>query len=126
MPEKATIEKAKKALRKGKSASTAAGEFIREEMKRVQDGKSGARSARQAIAIGLAQARRAGVPLRPRSESPAEKRSRLAVERAYATGQKKKKTAVKRKRKSVASASAPSRRGKSPVRRKRAAAHSKR
>jgi hypothetical protein len=90
MPQKETIEKAKQALRKGKSPSTAAGEFIREEMERVGDGKRGARSPKQAIAIGLAKARRAGIPLRPQPESSADERSRRSVERAYQAGREKK------------------------------------
>jgi hypothetical protein len=86
-----TVEKAKRVLRQGKSPSTAAGEFIREEMDRMKHGKDGARTPKQAIAIGLAKARRAGVPLRPQGESAAETRSREAVERAYEEGQKRRK-----------------------------------
>jgi len=84
-----TVNKAKRVLRQGKSPSTAAGEFIREEMDRMKHGKEGARSPKQAIAIGLAKARRAGVPLRPQGESAAEARSRRSVERAYEEGRKK-------------------------------------
>ena len=91
MPEKKTIEKAKHVLRQGKSPSTAAGEFVREEIERMRHGKHGAHSPKQAIAIGLAKARRAGVPLRPQPESGADERSRRSVERAYETGQEKKK-----------------------------------
>jgi len=120
MPQKKTIDKAKQALRKGKSPSTAAGEFIREEMDRIGDGKHGAGSPKQAIAIGLAKARRAGIPLRPQPESPADVRSRRAVERAYEAGQKKKaaapapraRTVATRKRKPRAAKSASSRRAK--------------
>jgi hypothetical protein len=65
MPEKATMERAKKDLREGKSPSTAAGEFVREEIDHVREGKHGARSPQQAIAIGLSKARRAGIPLKP-------------------------------------------------------------
>jgi hypothetical protein len=90
MPKKTTVEKAKRALRQGKSPSTAAGEFIREEMERMEAGDKGVRSQRQAIAIGLAKARRAGVPLKPQSETKEEERSRRSVERAYVAGQKKK------------------------------------
>jgi hypothetical protein len=89
MPEKAAVEKAKRALRQGKSASTAAGEFIREEMDRFKHGDDGPRSRQQAIAIGLAKARRAGVPLEPQPETAEQKRSRRAVERAYKAGSKK-------------------------------------
>lgn len=63
MPERQTTERARRDLRTGKSASTAAGEFVREEMHHIREGKHGARSAKQAIAIGLSKARRAGVPL---------------------------------------------------------------
>ena len=63
MPDKSTIEKAKKDKAEGKSASTQAGEFVREEMDHIRDGKHGARSTKQAIAIGLSKARRAGVKL---------------------------------------------------------------
>lgn len=63
MPERETIKRAKRDLRRGESASTAAGEFVREEMHHIREGKHGARSTKQAIAIGLSKARRAGVPL---------------------------------------------------------------
>ncbi len=65
MPEKKTAKKAKESLRRGKRPTTAAGEFVREEMEHVRRGKHGARSTKQAIAIGLSKARRAGVPLEP-------------------------------------------------------------
>src|ERR1700744_3301845 len=65
MPEKRTIERARKDEREGKSPSTQAGEFVREEMEHIREGKHGARSARQAIAIGLPKARRQGIKLAP-------------------------------------------------------------
>jgi hypothetical protein len=65
MPEQETIERAKKDAEEGKSPSTQAGEFVREEMDHIREGKHGARSAKQAIAIGLSKARRAGVKLPP-------------------------------------------------------------
>ena len=65
MPEKKTLEAARRDLREGKSPTTAAGEFVREEIEHVREGKHGARSAKQAIAIGLSKARRAGIPLKP-------------------------------------------------------------
>jgi hypothetical protein len=58
MPEKRTIEKARKDRRQGKAPSTQAGEFVREEMEHIREGKHGARSTKQAIAIGLSKARR--------------------------------------------------------------------
>jgi hypothetical protein len=66
MPEKRTLKRARRDLRQGKSPSTAAGEFVKEEMEHIRKRKHGAKSTRQAIAIGLSKARRAGVPLPPR------------------------------------------------------------
>jgi len=77
MPEKATVEAAKRDLREGKSPTTAAGEFVREEIEHVREGKHGARSAKQAIAMGLSKARRAGIPLgqpNPKTTSEATRR----------------------------------------------------
>jgi len=82
MPERKTIRRARKDLREGKSPSTAAGEFVREEMD-LGEGKHGDRSAKQAIAIGLSKARRAGVPLKPHT---GEERTRRATRRAYEMG----------------------------------------
>lgn len=70
MPERRTIERAREDAREGKSPSTQAGEFVREEMHHVREGKHGASSPRQAIAIGLSKARRAGVKLKPPKGSP--------------------------------------------------------
>src|SRR6202022_839900 len=99
MPEQDTIKRAKKDLRAGKSPSTAAGEFVREEIEHIRQGKHGARSPEQAIAIGLSKARRAGGPLKPQKEGQAEKRSRRSVQRAYEVGQGKRKArATSRKR----------------------------
>ena len=63
MPDEATIQRAEKDKREGKAPSTQAGEFVREEMEHIREGKHGARSTKQAIAIGLSKARRAGVKL---------------------------------------------------------------
>src|ERR1700737_493268 len=99
MPEQDTIKRAKKDLRAGKSPSTAAGEFVREEIEHIRQGKHGARSPEQAIAIGLSKARRAGVPLKPQKEGQAEQGSRRSVQRAYEGGQGKQKArATSRKR----------------------------
>src|SRR5260221_13954506 len=65
MPEKRTLERARRAKRRGEAPSTQAGEFVREEIHHIRAGKHGARSTRQAIAIGLSKARRAGVALSP-------------------------------------------------------------
>ena len=81
MPEKETMERAEEDLREGKSASSAAGEFVREEIEHVREGKHGARSPKQAIAIGLSKARRAGVPLGPPSEGKTSASTRQKAEK---------------------------------------------
>ena len=95
MPERKTLERARKDRRAGKSASTQAGEFVREEMHHIREGKHGARSAKQAIAIGLSKARRAGVKLKgPHGEPPTEtprrkpsaKRSRAMLKKLKGEG----------------------------------------
>lgn len=82
MPEKETIERAEEDKREGKSPSTQAGEFVREEMHHIREGKHGARSTKQAIAIGLSKARRAGVKL-PRPPATAKTKTKRSA--AYAT-----------------------------------------
>ena len=98
MPERATTQRAKQKLRRGRSPSTAAGEFVREEMHHVREGKHGARSTKQAIAIGLSKARRAGVPLR--APKRGSKRTRTAAKRAYDTGQHRRKPRAPSRRRS--------------------------
>ena len=73
MPEKETLERARRDKREGKSPSTQAGEFVREEIEHIREGKHGARSTKQAIAIGLSKARRAGVRLPARKGHPEDK-----------------------------------------------------
>jgi len=90
MPERAVAEKAKSKLRHGRSPSTAAGEFVREEIHHVREGKHGARSAKQAIAIGLSKARRAGVPLKPPKRG-VKAATRKSAKQAYEVGQHKRK-----------------------------------
>ena len=84
MPERQTISRAKRDLKKGRAPTTAAGEFVREEIHHIREGKHGARSTKQAIAIALSKARRAGVPL------PAQKnsRSRRQEQRDLAAGRR--------------------------------------
>jgi hypothetical protein len=84
MPEKKTMERARKDAREHKSPSTQAGEFVREEMDHVRQGKHGARSAKQAIAIGLSKARRAGVKLPAPKRGAASKRTRAQAARRRA------------------------------------------
>ncbi|MGH8219445.1 MAG: transcription elongation factor [Steroidobacteraceae bacterium] len=91
MPERTTVERAKRDLRAGKRPTTAAGEFVREEMEHIRRGRHGARNTRQAIAIGLSKARRAGVPLQPPAASAAKGRTRKSAERAYEPGQGRRK-----------------------------------
>src|SRR5438094_6669582 len=92
MPDKRTTEKARKDKRAGKAPTTQAGEFVREEIHKIRRGEHGARSPEQAIAIGLSEARRAGVPLRPPRKGQAKARTRKSAEYAYEAGQGKRKT----------------------------------
>jgi hypothetical protein len=91
MPEKETLRRARADKRAGKSPTTQAGEFVREEIHHVREGKHGARSAKQAIAIGLSKARRAGVdlPSPPASATASTKRSAASARRAAASGRKR-------------------------------------
>lgn len=91
MPDKQTIERAKQDKRAGKSPSTQAGEFVHEEIEKIRRGKHGARSAKQAIAIGLSEARRAGVDLPPPRKGQAKKSTRRSARYAYQVGQGKRK-----------------------------------
>jgi hypothetical protein len=86
MPEKETLERAHRDKREGKAPSTQAGEFVREEMHHIREGKHGARSTKQAIAIGLSKARRAGVDLKPPGKGEASAKTRKSAQRAYARG----------------------------------------
>ncbi|MCS3795931.1 DUF6496 domain-containing protein [Niastella sp. OAS944] len=88
MPEKKTIRRAQRDKRQGKSPGTQAGEFVHDEIKKIRKGKHGARSARQAIAIGLSEARRAGVDLKPPKKGTTSEKTRKSAERAYEKGQK--------------------------------------
>jgi hypothetical protein len=83
MPEKETIKRAHRDKQEGKAPSTQAGEFVREEMEHIREGKHGARSAKQAIAIGLSKARRAGVKLKPPAKGKTSERTRRKAEREY-------------------------------------------
>jgi hypothetical protein len=100
MPEEEVVERAKEDLKEGKSPSTAAGEFVHEEIEHVREGKHGARSPQQAIAIGLSKARRAGIPLAPPSAGKAKKSTQVSAERDYRKGQSgtTKKVSAKRSR----------------------------
>jgi hypothetical protein len=101
MPEKQTLRRARRDRRQGKSASTQAGEFVREEMHHIREGKHGARSAKQAVAIGLSKARRSGVPLRPPRKGRTSEKARKAALSAYRKGQRGQKVSRKRSQASL-------------------------
>lgn len=92
MPEKRIIKKARADKRAGKSASTQAGEFVRDQIEKIRRGEHGAKSAKQAIAIGLSEARRAGVDLPPPKKGRVKESTRRSAEYAYEAGQGKRKT----------------------------------
>src|SRR5690348_9847621 len=124
MPEKKTLERARRDAREGKAPTTQAGEFVHEEIEHIREGKHGARSAKQAIAIGLSKARRAGVKLPPPKEGQASEQTREQAKRDVAKGRSAPKkpsvkrsratiTALKREGKSAASKSALSKQARS-------------
>lgn len=88
MPDQETLERAREDAREGKAPSTQAGEFVRQEIDHIREGKHGARSTKQAIAIGLSEARRAGVKI------PAK--GKRAGTKTRSSAAKKSKTATKR------------------------------
>src|SRR5918995_3866906 len=131
MPEKQTLKRARKAKREGKAPSTQAGEFVREEIEHVRRGKHGARSTKQAIAIGLSKARREGVPLKPPRKGAASEGTRKSAARDYRKGQRGRKKkpaprrtratlrALKREPRSTASRRALSKQARSAAKRRR-------
>jgi hypothetical protein len=134
MPDEATTKKANEDLREGKSPTTAAGEFVHEEIEHVREGKHGARSPQQAIAIGLSKARRAGIPVKPPAKGKTSESTRHKAERDYEKGQTNPQTtseegttkrgrsrmeAMKREPKSSASHSALSRHAKSAAKKRK-------
>jgi hypothetical protein len=100
MPDEKTLERAQEDAREGKSPSTQAGEFVKEEMDHIREGKHGARSPQQAIAIGLSKARRAGVKLAPPKKGTTSDATRTKAMRDERKGQSsaKKKTSATRSR----------------------------
>jgi hypothetical protein len=128
MPEKQTLRRARRDKRAGKAASTQAGEFVREEMHHVREGKHGARSPKQAIAIGLSKARRAGVELPPPEKGRTSERTRRSAETALRHGRARRKpsarrssavrSALRREGRSAASRSSLSRQARSSARRR--------
>jgi hypothetical protein len=128
MPEKATLNRARRDKRAGKAPTTQAGEFVHEEMHHVRQGKHGARSTKQAIATGLSKARRAGVNLRkpPASAKAKTRRSAEYASRAASQGRTRKSArrsrAISRVLKRGASRKALSRQGRSAAARRSAVA----
>ena len=128
MPEKKTLERARKAKREGKAPTTQAGAFVHEEIEHVRKGKHGARSTKQAIAIGLSKARRAGVKLSPPKKGTASARTRKQAQRdlsraksgrkASASRSRATRRALKREGRSAASRTALSRQARTTARRK--------
>jgi Family of unknown function (DUF6496) len=98
MPDKETLEKAEEDKQEGKAPTTQAGEFVREEMHHIREGKHGARSTKQAIAIGLSKARRAGVKLRPPKKGKAPAKTRRSAQLALKRARSKKKPSATRSR----------------------------
>ena len=136
MPEKRVVERARKDAREGKAPSTQAGEFVREEIEHIRVGRHGAQSTKQAIAIGLSKARRAGVKLPPPEPgtTPASTQRKAARELARSrtvppppSFRKRARVTTRvlsRKSRSVASSEALSRQAKSASRRRSAKARS--
>ena len=125
MPEKKTLQRAAKDKREGKAPGTQAGEFVREEMDHIRKGKHGARSSKQAIAIGLSKARRSGVDLKPPAKGKTSAATRKKAESDRQKGKKsnaKKKTSAKR---SQATKAALKREGHSAASHKALSKHAK-
>jgi len=122
MPEKETIERAREDAREGKSPSTQAGEFVREEIHHIREGKHGARSTQQAIAIGLSKARRAGVKLKaPKKGTTSEETRRKKTSGRRSRAMLKR---LKREGRSAASSRALAKQARSAARRRSAASRS--
>jgi hypothetical protein len=124
MPEKEVVDRAEEDLREGKSSSTAAGEFVHEEIEHVREGKHGVRSPQQAIAIGLSKARRAGIPLAPPKAGKTKASTRKSAERDYQKGQSATKAKLSAKR-SRATENALKKEPKSTVSHRALSAHAK-
>jgi len=118
MPEKKTVEESKELEREGKAPTTQAGPFVEEEIRHIREGKHGARSTKQAIAIGLSKARVAGVDLPPPKKGTTTEKTRESAERAYERGQRKRKPAKKSAKRLRATKQALKREGKSAASKK--------
>ncbi len=125
MPDRATTERAKRDLRAGKRPTTAAGEFVREEMEHIRRGRHGARNPKQAIAIGLSKARRAGVPLPPPAPGQAQEKTRKSAQRAYEAGQGRRKPRAPSRARAQAASRALKREGHAAASPRALSAHAK-
>ncbi len=83
------MERARRDAEEGRAPSTQAGEFVREEIHHVREGKHGVRSTKQAIAIGLSKARRAGVDLPVPEAGAAPEETRRKAARDVAKGHRR-------------------------------------
>src|SRR5450755_644389 len=101
MPDKSTIDKALEDKKEGKSASTQAGEFVHDEIEKIRKGEHGARSAKQAIAIGLSEARRAGVKLAPPKKGTVSEKTRVNAARESEKGERHEPISRTRSRASI-------------------------
>jgi len=134
MPEKRTIKRAARAKRQGKAPSTQAGEFVREEMHHIREGKHGARSTKQAIAIGLSKARRSGVKLRAPKKGTTSEETRRGAQHDLQRSRSRRKpsarrgratsSALRREGRSAASKTALSRQARSSARKRGARSRS--
>src|SRR5262245_12484351 len=135
MPERKTIARARRDKRAGKAPSTQAGEFVREEMEHIREGKHGARSAKQAVAIGLSKARRAGVDLPPPRKGKTSAKTRRNAQRALKAGHHPRRgvstkrsravtTALRREGRAAASGRSLARQSKAAARTRSASARS--
>ena len=133
MPDRATVKRARKDAREGKAPSTQAGEFVREEIEHIREGKHGARSTKQAIAIGLSKARRAGVRLPAKKGTSAKTRTQAKRDiaegkrprrKVSATRSRAVRGALKREGRKAATKRALARQARSTARRRSAAQRS--
>src|SRR3954451_25281032 len=122
MPEKRNLERARRKARQGKSTSTVAGEFVREELEDIRKGKHGARSRKQAIAIGLSKARRAGVPLAGKGKRTRKRASPCPIHGRYVSRKRSRASerALKREPRRAASHRALSRQARKAARTRQA------
>jgi Family of unknown function (DUF6496) len=124
MPEKRTIERARKDAKEGKAPTTQAGEFVKEEFEHIREGKHGARNTKQAIAIGLSKARRAGVKLPPRPGTRDAREEKTGGRKPSAKRSRATSGALKREGRAAASKNAISKQARGAARKRNTARRS--